>query len=153
MCSRIKPVDIAPVLAVLDRVRFVAANTGSTNPAKSPCFVPAPGHPLPAAISEFVEGLALGGSTERILIRKLGSRHGMARHVDEWMPAEADWRRFQVPLISNPAVVMRWPDDGVETHLEPGFLYEVRFDRPHEVINNWDGERVHLQIDQVGATI
>lgn len=48
---------------------------------------------------------------------------------------------------------MRWPDDGVEEYLEPGFLYEVRIDRTHEVVNEADVPRVHLQVDQVNATI
>ena len=85
--------------------------------------------------------------------RKLGPRQGIAPHVDAWMPGEADWRRFQVPLVSDPRIIMRWPDDGVELYLEPGWLYEVRFDRMHEVVNGADIERIHLQIDQVNATI
>lgn len=100
-----------------------------------------------------MEGLNLGGFTQRLLLRKLGPRQGMAPHVDTWMAAEADWRRFHVPLVSNPMIRMRWPDDGVDTWLEPGWLYEVRFDRLHEVVNPTDCERVHLQIDQQGATI
>ena len=106
----------------------------------------------PPAVWAFVAGLELGGKTERILLRKLRPRQGMAPHVDDWMDAEKDWHRFQVPIVSNPAVRMRWPDDGVDVHLAPGNLYEVRFDRIHEVVNDWDGERIHLQIDQTGAT-
>lgn len=148
---RIKSVDITPMLAVLGDLRFVAVNIGSVNPAKSPCFV-ALGTP-PAEVPAFVASLGLGGETKRILVRKLGPRQGMTPHVDQWMPGEADWRRFQVPLVSDPSVVMRWPDDGVSQWLEPGNLYEVRFNRLHSVENNWDGYRIHLQVDQVGATI
>lgn len=152
-CQRIKPVDISAIVEIVGGLPFVPANVGSANPEKSPCFVVPSGHPLPRDVAEFVAGLGLGGDTRRILFRKLGPRQGMPRHVDRWMRDEADWRRFQVPLVSDPSVVMRWPDDGVEVHLKPGFLYEVRFDRTHEVVNGWDGERIHLQIDQVGATI
>jgi hypothetical protein len=153
LCRRLKPVDIAPVLAVLDRLPFVPANIGSTNPEKAPCFVVPAGFALPEEIPEFVSGLDLGGETKRVLLRKLGPRQGMAPHIDGWMPKELNWRRFQVPLVSHPSIVMRWPEDDFEVYLAPGFLYEVNFSRLHEVVNNADCERVHLQIDQVDATI
>ena len=47
---------------------------------------------------------------------------------------------------------MRWPAADVEVYLEPGFLWEVRVDCEHEVINDADVERIHIQIDQAGAT-
>ncbi len=97
--------------------------------------------------------LRLGGKTERVFFRKLPPYQGIAAHVDDWIPEEADWRRFQVPLVSDPEIKMRWPDEGVETHLQPGFLYEVRFDRKHEVVHNADCSRIHMQIDQIDATI
>ena len=150
---RIGAVDISALLAVLPQLQFVAVNTTSTDPGKSPCLVVPPGSPLPPAIPAFVGGLGLGGATKRILIRKLGPRQGMPPHVDQWMPGEANWRRFQVPLVSHPDILMRWPNDGVEVHLAPGFLYEVRFDRLHEVVNPTDVARVHLQVDQIEATI
>lgn len=153
-CYRaIRAVDINPILAALPSLQFVAANTNSTNPAKSPCFVVPPGIPLPKAVTDTVAGLGLGGHTRRLLLRKLAPRQGMAPHVDAWLKEEADWRRFQLPLVTDPSVIMRWPDDGEEVHLKAGWLYEVRFDRTHEVVNGWDGERIHLQIDQVDATI
>ncbi len=153
-CYRlIKAVDISSVLAALPQLQFVAVNIMSVDPAKSPCAVVPPGSTLPDAVPQFVEGLGLGGITKRILFRKLAPHQGMPPHTDKWMPAEANWRRFQVPLVTHPDVLMRWPDDGVEVHLAPGFLYEVRFDRLHEVINHTDIARVHLQIDQVDATI
>lgn len=151
--ERVKQVDISPLLASLDALPFVAVNIGSTNPTKSPCFVVPPKHPVPTAVTEFVDGLGLGGETARILFRKLAPHQGMPPHVDAWMPTETNWRRFQIPLVSHPEIKMRWPDDGVEEHLEPGYLYEVCFDRTHEVVNNTDHSRVHLQIDQVNATI
>lgn len=149
---RIRPVDITPVLAVLDQLKFVAVNIGSTNPAKSPCSVVIPSA-VPQVVKDWVASLDLGGETKRILFRKLAPRQSMAPHVDAWMDEEAEWRRFQVPLVSDPSVVMRWPEDGVTEHLEPGWIYQVRFDRLHEVVNGWDGERIHLQMDQVNATV
>ena len=149
----VKAIDIEPVLAVLPQLRFVSVNVGSINPRKAPCMAVPPAERLPEAVYSFVDGLGLGGVTKRLLFRKLLPRQGMAPHVDEWMGDEADWRRFQVPLTSDPAIRMRWPDDGVELYLEPGSLYEVRFDRLHEVVNEADVERVHLQVDQVNATV
>lgn len=147
-CRRVRAVDITPILAALPAVAFVPANSGSTNPKRAPCWVPAGA--LPGAFDTFVAGLDLPGKTRRLLLRRLAPRQGMAPHVDDWL-GEADWRRYQVPLVSHPDIRMRWPDDGVDVHLEPGWLYEVRFDRLHEVVHGADVERIHLQIDQVGA--
>ena len=148
VCRRIKPVDLAPVLGVLGTVSYFR----SGHSGKYAADVAIKGQ-LPRAVDEFVERLELGGDVARLVLRKLAPRQSIPPHVDDWMPKEADWRRFQVPLISDPRIRMRWPDDGVEEHLQPGWLYEVRFDRLHEVVNEGDCERVHLQIDQVNATI
>lgn len=142
-------VDISPVLAILDHLPFEPANVGSTNPEKSPCFVVLPTR-IPEPVATLVAGLGLSGFTRRILIRKLGPRQGMAPHVDRWMKGEADWRRYQLPIVTHPDIRMRWPDDGVEAHLAAGGLYEVDFSRLHEVVNHADVERVHVQIDQAG---
>ena len=146
VCRRIKPVDLAPVLGVLDSVSYFRSGQSGKYAADVQTK-------LPREMREFVEGLELGGTTARAVLRKLAPRQDIPPHVDDWMPKEADWRRFQVPLVTDPRIRMRWPDDGVETHLEPGWLYEVRFDRKHEVVNEADCERVHLQVDQVNATI
>ena len=150
-CYRaVRPVEIGPVLSVLDRLTFVSV--GQSSPDKYKCDVVLASH-FPSEIHDLIAGLDLGGELARAVLRRLASRQSIPRHVDRWMPAEADWRRFQVPLVSHPDIVMRWPDDGVEVHLAPGFVYEVRFDRAHEVINLTDTARVHLQIDQVNATV
>jgi hypothetical protein len=135
-------------LAVLGSLPFVPANVGSTNPERAPCFVVPLGFPLPKEVRAFVAGLGLG-PVKRTLFRKLGPYQGMAPHTDRWTSG----RRFQVPLVSHPDIKMRWPDDGAEEHLAPGWLYEVRFDRTHEVVNPTAFERIHLQIDQIDATI
>lgn len=145
----IKRVELGPVLSILDRLPFFHANQSS---AKYPCYVLLKSQ-FPPELNQLVESLELGGHQARAMLRKLLPRQSIPPHVDDWMPKEADWRRFQVPLVTHPDIKMRWPDDGIEVHLEPGFLYEVRFDRLHEVVNNTDCERVHLQIDQVAATI
>lgn len=78
----------------------------------------------------------------------------IAPHIDEWIvQGDLDIRRFQVPVVTHPDVVMRWLDDDVELHLEPGWIYEVRHDRMHEVVNDTDCDRIHIQVDQIGATI
>jgi hypothetical protein len=108
---------------------------------------------FPPEVHALIGALDLGGHLARAVIRKLTPRQSIPPHVDAWMPQEANWRRFQVPLVSHPDIRMRWPDDGVDVYLEPGYLYEVRFDRMHEVVHGADVERIHLQVDQVDATI
>lgn len=144
--QRIKPVDIAPVLAGLEDYRFIDTKKWTawvTNHSAAP----------PKPLDDFVNNLALGGVRMRMFLRKLMPGQNIPPHVDDWIPEDQHWRRFQVPLISHPDIVMRWPDDGVEVHLEPGYLYEVRYDRVHEVVNDTDSERIHIQIDQANATI
>ena len=150
MYRAIKRVELGPVLAVLDRLQFISVNQG--NQAKYPCDVVLP-DTFPPEINALIDGLELGGERARAILRKLGPRQSIPPHVDAWMPKEVDWRRFQVPITSHPDIKMRWPEDGVEAHLEPGWLYEVRYDRTHEVVHGADCERIHLQVDQVNATI
>ena len=147
-----KPVNLEPVLAILDRLHFVYVNQGSTDVYKTPARIVKP-DTFPAELKQLIADLGLGGQVGRHMIRELGPRQGIAPHVDAWMPAEKDWRRFQLPITSHPDIVMRWPDDGVSVHLAPGWLYEVRFDRKHEVVHGADVARLHLQLDQVNATI
>jgi hypothetical protein len=145
-----KPVDLQPVLSTWDRLQFIHVNQGS--PSKLPAMVVLRANFTPE-LNALIDSLGLGGRTARAILRKLAPRQSIPAHVDEWMPNEVNWRRFQVPLISNPEIKMRWPVDDVEVYLAPGFLYEVRFDRLHEVVHPADVERTHLQIDQVDATI
>lgn len=147
---RIGPVNLEAVLPLLGGLPFFRA--GQSRPGMYACDVVVAGQ-FPPALKTLVEGLGLGGETARAVLRRLAPRQSIPPHIDDWMPAEADWRRFQVPLVTDPRIVMRWPDDGAETHLAAGWLYEVRFDRTHEVVNGADVPRIHLQIDQIGATI
>ena len=150
-CFRcIKLVNIAPVLAILDRLPFFTAN--QSNVAKYQCDVVVRSQFTPE-LHAIIASLGLGGMQARVILRRLGARQSIPPHIDEWMPEQSKWRRFQVPLVSHPEIKMRWPNDGVEVHLAPGFLYEVRFDRLHEVVNPADVERIHLQVDQIDATI
>ncbi len=96
----------------------------------------------------------LGGTPYRRFCRKLLPRGGIKPHIDNTTSGRGlVIRRFQVPVVTHPEIVMRWPDDDAEVHLEPGWIWEVRFDRIHEVVNNTDSERIHIQIDQMEATI
>lgn len=149
-CYRlIKACDIGPVLSVMDRLQFVGVHQAT---GKYECDV-ALRNTFPPELKDLIAGLGLGGETARTILRRLSPRQNIPPHVDAWMPGEIDWRRFQLPITTHPDVVMRWPDDAVEVHLEAGNLYEVRYDRTHEVVHGADCPRVHLQIDQVNATI
>ena len=150
-CFRaIKAVDIGPVLPLVAGLPYVGA--GQSSATKYKCDVVLSSH-FPAVLWSLIDGLELGGTLARAVLRRLAPRQSIPPHVDDWMPAEANWRRFQVPLVTSRTIIMRWPDDRQQVHLEAGWLYEVRFDRMHEVVNGWDGERVHLQVDQVDAAI
>jgi hypothetical protein len=148
----IKPVDLGPVLSIMDRLQFIGVNQGGTDTNRYPCSVVLQDK-FPPELKRLVESLELGGRLGRAILRRLNPRQNIPPHIDAWMPAEIDWRRFQVPLVTHPDIIMRWPDDGVSVHLEPGFLYEVRYDRTHEVVHGADIARIHLQIDQVDATV
>lgn len=143
---RIKPVDISRVLSVIDKLEF--SDSGGVC-----AWVTKQGSVAPPELVRLIGDLRIGGQVKRCFCRKLMPGQGIPPHVDDWIPEELSWRRFQIPLTSHPDIKMRWPDDGVEVHLEPGYLWEVRFDRTHEVVNNTDSSRIHLQIDQVNATI
>jgi hypothetical protein len=133
VCQRIRAVDIAAVLAQLPTTVFV--DSGGTNGwIAEPAWLPA-----------FVEGLHLEGAVAHAVVRQLPAGQGIPPHVDRGLGE----RRFHVPLVTHPAVTMRWPDDGVEVHLEAGYLYEVRFDRRHEIVHQAPIDRVHIQINTV----
>lgn len=149
MYQRIKRVELEPVLAILPQLQFVSVNQSG---GKYPCDVVLKTD-FPLVLWRFIAGLELGGEQARVILRRLGPRQNIPPHVDDWMPKGMDWRRFQVPLITHPNILMRWPDDEMEVHLAPGFLWEVCITHRHEVINNADIDRIHLQIDQVNATI
>ncbi len=149
-CYRcIKPVDLGPVLSTLDRLQFISVNQTA---GKYPCDVVL-SNKFPPELGGLLSSLELGGETARAILRRLAPRQSIPPHVDDWMPDEADWRRFQIPIVTDPRIIMRWEEDGIEEHLQAGYLYEVRYDRTHEVINEADIYRIHLQVDQVGATI
>lgn len=149
--------DIGPALAVFHLMPWKLTNMGSSDPVMKPACSTVGGSSvrMPVEVVSLVDEVlaAIGGENHRFLFRRLSPRQSLAPHIDSMLPEEAAWRRFQLPIITNPAIIMKWPDDGQELHLKAGMLYEVRADRTHEVVNGWDGERVHLQIDQVRATI
>ena len=150
----VKAVDVGPILSAWDRLPFFSINHNldGSDPNKPPCDVVLQDK-YPPEIREFIVGLALGGRLGRSVIRRLDPGRGIPAHTDAWMPGELNWRRFQVPLVTHPDIVMCWRDYAVTVHLEVGKLYEVRFDRTHEVINPTASYRTHLQIDQIDATI
>lgn len=143
---RVKPVNIVPTLGVIDQLEF------SDSGGKC-AWVTSPGSVAPRQMVVLLQSLRLGGTPKRVFCRKLMPGQPILPHVDDWVPAEWNMRRFHVPLTSHPDIVMRWPDDNQEVYLEPGYLWEVRVDRLHEVVNSAPIERIHIQIDQANATI
>lgn len=143
------PVDIAPLLAALPLLAFTRIQISTRTKAQCLGVL----DPLPKVFKTFVDALKLGGDTQKLFIRRLLPFSEIHPHIDGMSIQQVDLRRFHVPLESDPLTVMRWPDDQVEVHLEPGFLWEVCFSRLHQVVNPVEYYRTHLQIDQVGATV
>jgi hypothetical protein len=142
----VRRVDLSSVLPHLEGAVF--ADTGGTN---GWLMV---GRDMVWA-DEFVRGLALGGTVLRTFVRKLPARQGIPPHIDPrlYRPELVREQRFHVPLVTHPAVRMRWPDAGVEAHLEAGCLYEVRYDVLHEVVHDADVDRVHVHVDVANAAV
>lgn len=145
--KKIKPLDIEPVLKVIDKLEFKDSGGICAWVSKADVQVP-------EELLHLVRSCNLGGRYYRVFCRKLMPHQSIAPHTDnhDWMK-ERNIRRFQIPLVSHPDIRMRWPKDGIEVYLEPGYLYEVRVDREHEVVHNADVERIHIQVDQENATI
>lgn len=131
LCRRIRPVDISWLLPLLPETRFV--DTGGTNGWIAD----------PLWLGSFIHGLWLDGAIAYATVRKLPAYQGIPPHID---PGDRE-RRFHVPLVTHPDVTMRWPDDGVEVHLEAGWLYEVDFRRLHEIVHRAPIDRIHVQIN------
>lgn len=149
----VRAVDVAPVISIIDRLPFMGINyhLDGSDPNKPACDVVLSAN-FPPEVKALLASLDLGGKPGRAVIRRLNPGQNIPLHTDAWMPSEADWRRFQVPLLTSPDVLMRWPADNVSLHLEVGTVYEVRYDRPHEVVNP-TSTRIHLQVDQIDATV
>jgi hypothetical protein len=146
---RVCPADILDALGALDRLNFFATNRGGP-PEKFPCEVAM--RPFPPEIEAVVQAVPFGGRLARAIVRRLEPFQSVGAHIDTWM-GDGDWRRFHIPLVTDSRVIMRWPDDGAQVHLETGYVWEVNFSRLHEIVNGWDGRRVHIQVDVVDATI
>lgn len=135
LCAKLRPVDIAPALKELSSTPFL--NTRGSN-----------GHvAMPLWLDGFVEGLGLG-IVMLAQLRKLPAYQGIPAHIDApSMSSLNRGRRFHIPLITHPAVTMRWPEDGEEHHLEAGWLYEVDYTKLHEIVHRAPVDRIHVQVN------
>ena len=134
VCKRLRAVDIAPLLDLLPAVEF--EDTGGSN-----------GHvAYPEWLLPFAQGLDVG-RVIRAVLRLLPPGQGIMAHIDHPHNSWSRGRRYHLPLVTHPLVTMRWPNDGVEEHLEAGWLYEVDHLRLHEVVNRAPVERVHLVVN------
>lgn len=135
VCKQWRTVDILPALNLLPFVSF--GDTGGTNGwIAKPEWLPA-----------FIRTLNLGGLIVYAVCRKLPAGQGIPPHIDDSKHKGSIGRRFHIPLVTHPAVTMRWPREHVEMHLVAGSLYEVRFDILHEVVNNAPIDRTHIQVN------
>src|SRR4051812_23192563 len=114
VCRLVKSVNIGPALQSLGRLEFVSVGDGTVN--KPFCSVVLQDKFTPE-LHELMDGLGLPGTLARVILRRLEPGQNIPPHVDDWMPQEAAWRRYQLPLLTNPDITMRWPEDGVSVHL------------------------------------
>lgn len=138
-CERLRAVDISAALRGLESTEF--RDTGGTN-----------GHiAFPSWLLPFVESLDIPGSITYAVVRKLPPYQGIPPHIDHGVPEINSGRRFHVPLLTHADVTMRWPHDGIEVHLEAGYLYEVDYTRTHEIVHKAPVDRIHIQINAQAA--
>ncbi len=80
-------VDVAPVLAVIGELPWFSVNyhLDGSDPSKPACDVVLESK-FPDCIKTFVSGLGLGGTTGRVVLRRLPAFRGIPPHVDDWMP-------------------------------------------------------------------
>lgn len=136
LCRKIRPVDINLALALLPNTHFI--DTGGTNGWIA----------YPEWLPSFVESLQLEELVTYSVCRKLPAWQGIPPHVDHGRDGD---RRYHVPLVTHPSVIMRWPEEDVSVHLEAGFLYEVCFSELHEIVHRAPVDRIHVQVNVTGA--
>lgn len=129
--------DISRPLDLLPTVQFV--DTGGPNGWLS--------FPPPQWALDFIDSLSPPGRVVYPMLRKLPAFQNLPPHKDTYGNLANTGRRMHVPLVSHPDVTMRWPDDGVEVWLEPGWLWEVNFLKLHEVRHRAEVDRVHLHFN------
>lgn len=134
---KIRPVDISGILRLLPEVKF--EDTGGPNGWIA----------RPAWMAGFIESLNPEGRVTFTLLRKLPPFQNLPPHVDSYNNVPNIGKRFHVPLLTHPEVVMRWPNDDVEVHLEAGWLWEVCYTKLHEVAHRASVDRVHLHFNVV----
>lgn len=132
LCRKLRPVDITGPLAQLASTQFI--DTGGTNGWVA----------NPPWLRAFIETLQPEGNVTFACVRKLPPYQNIPPHIDAWKNRPNVGKRYHVPLLTHPDVTMRWPEDGVEVHLEAGWLYEVCYTRLHEVVHRAPVDRVHL---------
>jgi Aspartyl/Asparaginyl beta-hydroxylase len=130
---KVRKVDISSALAQLPHTRFIDSGGSNGWLAHEPW------------VREFGAGLNLGG-IDYAVCRKLPPWQGIPQHIDADFPGV---HRYHVPLLTHPDVKMRWPADGVEVHLEAGWLYEVCFTKLHEIVHRAPVDRIHLHYNVV----
>lgn len=96
--------------------------------------------PLIHNLMRYVEGERLG----RVLINKIAPGGRVFPHADTPVHAEY-WDRFHIVLESKPGVYFRCGDE--EVYMPTGTVFWFDNAREHEVINNTDGDRIHMVVD------
>jgi hypothetical protein len=132
-----RPVDISGILPLLADVKFEDTHGPNGWIAR------------PEWMAEFIADLKPEGKVTFTLMRKLPAYQNLPPHIDSWGNVPNVGRRLHVPLVTHPDIKMRWPDDGVEVHMEAGWLWEVNYLKLHEVQHLAPVDRIHLHYNVV----
>lgn len=92
---------------------------------------------------------ALGGIWGRTRLMRVPARYGVAAHVDSGYY----WREracVHIPIVTAPSV--RFMAGDTQTHMAPGECWVVDTWRRHQMLNDGDGESIHLVADTMGGT-
>lgn len=137
LCRRLRQVDISAALRELESTQFVDTRGSNGHIAQ------------PEWLKPFVDSLGIEGAVIIAQLRKLPAYQGIPAHIDspKLNPSLNIGRRYHVPLVTDPRVTMRWPEDGEEHHLEAGWLYEVDYTKLHEIVHRAPVDRIHLQVN------
>ncbi len=142
--------DLAPLIRAVRDI-LPEAWTYRLDPESDTTRVVREGAPaFPAALAEAVMQAATiepfgPGYTNRVVLSCVPAGCRILPHTDDFGDAvRSASRHCHIPLITDPAAVMGFPDDDVITHLQTGRLYAIDETRRHYVENPSHIDRVHL---------
>lgn len=85
------------------------------------------------------------GYVNRVLLSCVPAHESILPHTDDFgTVTRSKSYHCHVPLITQPGIILGYPEAGLEAYLEPGHLYVIDETQKHYVTNPTDLDRVHL---------